>query len=222
MGRGEATLRSQRIGEPATGLVLDVDETFYGGVLHARPDGELMLAAYHVDIDRDERWMSFARFSPDLEVRQPLTRSDAAYTRGELAFPTPEGWLWWNLDWPDVVLGQRLDQSGQVLESTEPYPFRAANPPLAHVALEGGHHLVALPPNDLDEPLVFARIDERGGLVQQLEVEVPPNPAGAPDYAGQIDLIEHQGAFWATWNGSPPSDGEANHVHVQRYGCIAP
>lgn len=218
--RGEATFQSRRLGEPATTISLDVDDMLYGGVLHGR-DGELLVAAYHVDVDRDDRWMSFARLSPTLEVLQPLTRSEAAYSRGEVAFATPEGWLWWNLNWPDEVQGQRLDGSGQVLGTTS-YPFRASNPPLASVALGGGHHLVVLPARSVDEPLTLVRIDALGDVVQELGVEVPPNPASEPDFTAHIDVIEHRGAFWAAWAGSFPADGEANFVNVQRFGCVAP
>lgn len=223
MERGEAELRSQRIGEPGTTLTLDVDDMFYGGVLHPHPiEGEILLAAYNVDTERDERWMSFARFSPNLDEVQPLMRRDAAYTLGQPAFAVPGGWIWWNLRWPDAVSGQRIDLGGELLGATEPYPFRAANPPLAYVALGGGHHLVAIPATDFDEPMYLVRIDARGAVVQQLAVEVPPNPAGEPDFTAHIDLIEHRGELWAAWVGSYPADAEPNHVNVQRFGCVAP
>ena len=224
MERGRAELRTQRIGERGTTVTLEVDDLFYGGVLHPHAiDGEILLAAYNVDVDRDERWMSFARFSPSLDELQPLTRTEAAYTLGQPAFAVPGGWIWWNLhSWPDAVSGERLDRGGALLGPTEPYPFRAANPPLAYIPLGGGHHLVVIPATDFDEPLFLVRLDERGGVVQQLPVEVPPNPAGEPDFTGHIDLIEHRGEYWVTWVGSYPADGEPNHVNVQRFGCVAP
>lgn len=222
-GRGMATLRSRRIGEEPIELELEVDDMFYGAVLHGRPEeGELLLASYHVDTDLDERWMSFTRLTPTLEVIQPMTRTDAVYTRAELAFPTPEGWLWWRASWPDGVQGQRLDFGGQPIADLEPYPFRVSNPPLAHVALGGGTHLVAIPAGNPADTYSLVRIGPQGELLDQTDAAIPPNPGGEADFAAHFDLIAHGDEYWTAWIGSYAEDGEPNHVHVQRFGCVSP
>ncbi len=223
-GRGSATFRSRRIGESPVELELDVDDMFYGAVLHGRPsDGELLLAAFHVDTDSGEQWMSFGRLSPTLEILQPLTRTAATYVGGRhLAFPTPEGWLWWQTNWPDGVASERLDPTGEPIADVEPYPFRVSNPPVASVALGGGTHLVAIPSGNPSDTFSIVRIGPTGELLEEIEAPIPPNPAGDPDFAAQFDLIAHGDAYWAAWIGSYAVDGEPNFVHVQRFGCVAP
>lgn len=219
--RGEATFRSEVVGGESREITLDVDEMFYGAELHRSGEGELLLAAYHVDIEREERWMTFGRLSSTLEVLQPLTRSDATYGSGRVAFRVSGGWLWWSLNWPDEIRWERLDEGGQASGPRGVYPFRAANPPLASLALGEGHHLIMIPRTE-ESPMHMVRIDGEGSVIQILDIELPPNPAGDPDYAAHIDLIEHRGEFWAAWIGSYAADGEANHVQVQRFGCVEP
>ncbi len=219
LSRDDARLWTFPVGGEVTRLDLDVEgRDFSGGTLHVRGDA-VYLHGYHV-IPSEEFWTSFTRFTPDLDVVLPMTRSEASYARVPVLFPTSEGFVYWNTDAREATTYELLDEDGAVVQEAREMPFRIGIDPARSASWSSSNparrFLTVLDDSRDDRSeLEFMIVNADGTLTHELAIPLPADPDFASDFG-----IERIGSmWWTTWIAGRRAD-LANPVHVMGLSCI--
>ena len=218
LDRDDARLWTFPVGGEVTRIELDVEgEDFFGGTLHVRGD-EVVLHGYHV-IPDESFWVTFTRFTPQLDVLMPMTRSEATYARAPILFPTPDGFVYWNTDAREATTYELLDANGGVLQEARENPFRIGISPAVSASWAASNPASRFPTvlddsRDDRSELEFMIVNADGTRENELAIPLPAEP----DYASYFDIERIGSMWWTAWIAGR-EDGIANPVHVMGLSC---